>query len=112
MSYRSSYSILKAWKRGLDPAALENPASSCSQIPLTFPEFPTVFWSNPESGIPGYLPTATSTQIPNYDKIKKRCSIKQKTGYKHAKTEEVEINYKMFANRVFTNPGRNKTGEM
>ena len=52
MSYRSSYSLLKVWKRCLD-FALANPASSCSQIPLTFPKSPTVFWSNPESRIPG-----------------------------------------------------------
>ena len=61
-----------------------------------------------EYRVPDLPSTATSTQIPNHNTIKKRCNIKQTTRYKQAKTEEVEINYKMFANRVFTNPGRKK----
>ena len=114
MSYRSSYSLLKVWKRGLD-LALANPTSSCSQILLTFPKSPLYFGQIPNPGeyrVPDFPSTATSTQIPNHDKIKKRCNRKQTTQYKQAKTEEVEINYEMFANRVFTHPGGNKNGEM
>ena len=46
-----------------------------------------------------------STQIPNHETTKKRCNIKKQHS-KQAKTEEVEINYKMFANPVFINPDR------
>ena len=49
------------------------------------------------------LCTATSTS--NHETTKIRCNIKKQHS-KQAKTGEVEIFYKMFANPVFINPGR------
>ena len=43
---------------------------------------------------------------PNHETTKKSYDIKKQDS-KQAKTGEVEINYKMFANPVFINPGRN-----
>ena len=43
---------------------------------------------------------------PNHETAKKSYDIKKQDS-KQANTGEVEINYKMFANPVFINPGRN-----
>ena len=102
-----------SWSRGIGESRFQlqsNPVN-VSRIPhciLVKSRIP-----NPgEYRVLDFLSAATSTQIPNHDTIKKRCNTKQTTQYKQAKTGEVEINYKMFANRVFTNPNRNKTSEM
>ena len=51
------------------------------------------------------LSTATSTLIPNYETTEKRSDIKRQHSIQDKKAE-VEINNKMFATRVFINPGR------